>query len=61
VPLLATVRTAVGYTQEPPPTGDYDTLAAQLNYLDDLWNAVSQAMEHAAADAPDRATESSRG
>jgi hypothetical protein len=51
LPLLAAIRTAVGHMQEPPPITDYETLGAQLNYLDDLWNAVSQAMEHAAADA----------
>jgi hypothetical protein len=51
VPLLEIVKRAVGHTQAPPPIADYRTLGAQLNYLDDLWNAVSQPMEHATAAA----------
>lgn len=51
VPLLDTIRTAVGYAQRPPPIGDHVTLGAQLNYLDDLWNAVSQSTGHATAEA----------
>jgi hypothetical protein len=51
VPLLMIVKTAVGYTQAPPPIGDYRTLGAQLNYLDALWNSVSQPMERATAAA----------
>jgi hypothetical protein len=50
VPMLETVRAAVGHRQAPPPITDYVTLGAQLNYLDDLWISVSQAMERAAAE-----------
>ena len=51
VPLLDIIRTAVGYAQTPPPIADYVALGAQVNYLDDLWNAVSQSMQRAGADA----------
>jgi Caspase domain len=49
VPLLNIVKTAVHHRESPPPITDYRTLGAQVNYLDDLWNAVSQPMERAAA------------
>ncbi|HET7500353.1 MAG TPA: caspase family protein [Kofleriaceae bacterium] len=49
VPRLDMIRMTVGYPVPPPPISDYGTLGAQVNYLDDLWNAVSQPMEHAAA------------
>jgi hypothetical protein len=48
VPLLHIVRMAVRYAEEPPPISNYHTFAAQLNYLDDLWNAVAHSMENAA-------------
>ncbi len=51
VPLLNIVKMAVGHTQAPPPIADYRTLGAQVNYLDDLWNSVSQPMERATAEA----------
>jgi Caspase domain len=51
VPLLNIVRMATHHAETPPPIGDYRTLGAQVNYLDDLWNSVSQPMERAAATA----------
>ena len=51
VPLLNIVKMATGHTQAPPPIADYRTLGAQVNYLDDLWNTVSQPMERRTAEA----------
>ena len=49
VPLLDTVKTAVRHREAPPPRiVDYHTLGAQINYLDDLWNATSQPTERMA-------------
>jgi hypothetical protein len=51
VPLLNIVKVATGHKQAPPPIADYRTLGAQVNYLDDLWNTVSQPMERSTAEA----------
>jgi hypothetical protein len=51
IPLLNIVKMAVGHKQAPPPIADYRTLCAQVNYLDDLWNSVSQPMERTTAEA----------
>jgi hypothetical protein len=49
--MLEIVRTAVKHKEAPPPISDLALLGAQLNYLDDLWNAVSQPLERSAGAA----------
>ncbi|HEX7836054.1 MAG TPA: hypothetical protein VF469_01260, partial [Kofleriaceae bacterium] len=51
LPLLGAVKRLVRHAEAPPPIDNYATLGAQINYLDDLWNAVSQPMETALATA----------
>lgn len=46
---LAAGRRLAGHTEPVPALTDYRTLGAQINYLDDLWNTVSQPMERALA------------
>jgi hypothetical protein len=48
LPQIEAVRTLARYSAPPPPISDYD-LGTQLNYLDDLWNAVSQPVEDSIA------------
>jgi hypothetical protein len=48
LPQLETIRTLARYAPPPPPISDY-SLGPQLNYLDDLWNAVSQPVEDSLA------------
>jgi hypothetical protein len=48
LPQIEAVRAMARHPAVPPPISDYG-LGAQLNYLDDLWNAVSQPVEQAIA------------
>jgi hypothetical protein len=48
LPQIEAIRAMAKYPAAPPPIFDY-RLGAQLNYLDDLWNAVSQPVEDALA------------
>jgi hypothetical protein len=48
LPQIEAVRTMARYSAAPPSISDYD-LGPQLNYLDDLWNAVSQPVEDSIA------------
>lgn len=50
VPQLEAVRAIERYAAPPPPISDY-SLGAQINYLDDLWNAVSRPVEQSIASA----------
>lgn len=45
VPRLEDVQRMVAYPEPPPAITDPGGLGAQLNYLDDLWNAVAQPLE----------------
>jgi hypothetical protein len=56
VPLLEIVKTAVHHPEAPPAITDYRTLGAQINYLDDLSNTVSQPMERKLGDGAAAAT-----
>jgi hypothetical protein len=60
VPVLNQLRTMVGFAQAPPPVADY-TLAAQVKYLDDLWNAVSQSADRAKPGGDAKAAKSPKG
>jgi hypothetical protein len=43
--MLRMLRRALRYPVDPPEIEDHDTLAAQLDYLDDLWSACAQPTE----------------
>jgi hypothetical protein len=48
---LEVIRMIAHHPAPPPPISSYH-LGAQLNYLDDLWNALSHPMEQARGEAP---------
>jgi hypothetical protein len=52
LPMLEVIRKAVHHPDAPPPhIVDRRTLGAQLNYLDDLWNATQKPLEQTTAKA----------
>ncbi|HMG56022.1 MAG TPA: hypothetical protein VK601_21135, partial [Kofleriaceae bacterium] len=51
-PLIEMAHMIVRHAAAPPPA-DPTSLAARLNYLDDLWNALQQPIEDALAKSAD--------